>query len=106
MTDTEMILWIQNRVRSLMEEKGVKSEYRLFKELRSRTIDRSPPFCIPKLCPPCLHCKPSVIILESRCPSFSLMKQKSSSARLPKPKGKSFVIFCILPTGSSRHCLP
>ena len=32
MTDTEMILWIQNRVRSLMEEKGVKSEYRLFKD--------------------------------------------------------------------------
>ncbi len=32
MTDTEMILWIQNRVHSLMEEKGVKSEYRLFKD--------------------------------------------------------------------------
>ena len=105
MTDTEMILWIQNRVRSLMEEKGVKSEYRLFKDsglaqstvsslLHSQTLPTL--FTLQTLCD----------YLESRCPSFSLMKQKSSSAQLPKPKGKSFVIFCILPTGSSRHCLP
>ncbi len=32
MTDNEMIVWIQNRVRSLMEEKGIKSEYRLYKD--------------------------------------------------------------------------
>ncbi len=32
MTDHDLILWIQNRVRFLMEEKGVKSEYRLYKD--------------------------------------------------------------------------
>lgn len=32
MNDNEMIVWIQNRVRSLMEEKGIKSEYRLYKD--------------------------------------------------------------------------
>ena len=69
MTDTEMILWIQNRVRSLMEKKASKVNTDCSRTPVSHNRP-FPPFCIPKLCPPCLHCKPSVIILESRCPVF------------------------------------